>query len=696
MKKTLAFIFALCFIFEGYTQSISDYLSVPFPSAMTVSPDGKQLAWVFSSQGERNIYLATSPTYQAKKLTDYKGDNGIDLGELTFSPDGNWLAYVRGNGKNRQGEAANPALVQENTEQQVFVLDLKKNESKMLGTGTSPIFHPDSKKLVYLRAEKPYMTAIETPSTSSAPLFQHRGSLSQLQWSPDGKWLAFSSNRTDHAFVGLFHLENKEITYPETSLDHDSYPSWSPDGKYLAYLRIPNINQRILFSPIKETNPWSIRVLDVTNMEAKEVFRAKEGIGSLMVRDLPAQNERLWWSSQGELVFPWENNGWVQLYSVNTASEEVQRLMPGSGMVEKVQTSFQPDELLITSNNFKINGRQVVRIDLKSKKVELLSNLKENAWSPLRTADGLAYIQSSTQKPAWPMVRTAQGEKVLAESLFPNEFPKSMSSPQYLEIKAKDDFVSYAYLYLPKDYQEGKKYPAVIFLHGGSRRQMLEGFNYGLYYSNADAMQQYFASKGFIALTLNYRSGIGYGIHFREAENYGATGASEVSDVMAAADYLASRSDVNKSQIIPWGGSYGGYLTAHALSQAPGKFLAGVDIHGVHNWNPVITNFNPWYQAEKFPEAAELAFKSSPLYHVANWKEPVLLITGDDDRNVPVSESVELLEILRKQGVEVEQLVFPDEVHSFLLHQNWVKAYEATFDFIKRQIQKQEEGDTNP
>jgi dipeptidyl aminopeptidase/acylaminoacyl peptidase len=74
------------------------------------------------------------------------------------------------------------------------------------------------------------------------------------------------------------------------------------------------------------------------------------------------------------------------------------------------------------------------------------------------------------------------------------------------------------------------------------------------------------------------------------------------------------------------------------------------------------------------------------MYHVKNWKEPVLLIHGDDDRNVLFSESVELLEVLRKQGVEVEQLVFPDEVHSFLLHKNWVAAYEAMFGYLEKKV----------
>ena len=688
MKRALS-LFLLSFLFQfTFAQSIADFLSAPFPSAMTVSSDGQKLAWVFNAQGERNIYLATSPNYQAEKLTDYKGDNGLDLGELIFSLDGKYLAFVRGNTKNQQGEPANPALLQENPEQRVFILDLEKKTINTVGIGNSPLFHPSGQSLVYLRGGKVYQRSFKSDDSGESPLFVNRGSISQLSWSPDGKWLAFKSGRTDHAFVGLYHVEDKKISYPETSLDHDEYPSWSPDGKFLAYLRVPNINNRILFTPIKESNPWSIRVLDLATMEAKEVFKSKEGIGSVMVRDLPAQNERLWWTSSGELVFPWENNGWMQLYMVNISNGNWQRLSTGSGFVERVQTTFDQDELLLTSNNFKINGRQVVRLDLKKKTVELLSDLEENHWSPFKTKGGLAYISSNYQRPAWPMLKTTDKEISLAGELFPNQFPNGLVKPEILEIKAEDGFVSHAYLYKPHNYETGKKYPAVIFLHGGSRRQMLDGFNYSSYYSNADAMQQYFASQGFIALTLNYRSGIGYGIHFREAENYGASGASEVGDVMAAADYLASRPDVEETQIIPWGGSYGGYLTAHALAQAPGKFLTGVDIHGVHNWNPVITNFNPWYQPEKFPEAAELAFRSSPLYHVSNWKEPVLLITGDDDRNVPVSESVELIEILRKQGVEVEQLVFPDEVHSFLMHQNWVKAYEAAFDFIQKQRQK--------
>jgi dipeptidyl aminopeptidase/acylaminoacyl peptidase len=402
----------------------------------------------------------------------------------------------------------------------------------------------------------------------------------------------------------------------------------------------------------------------------------------VLVDDLPASADRLWWTPEGYLVFPWEKNNWMQLYAVHPSTKKVTHLTPGAGQVEWVQTSYTKNELLVTHNIGNIDRRQVSRLNLTTFELSLLSDPEHIAWAPVALEKGWAALESNWNQAGRPVLHLQGKNMQLDEAYFPTSFPSTFSRPEPLVITAKDGFESHAQLFLPKDYDPTKKYPAVIFLHGGSRRQMLLGYNYGLYYSHTYGAQQYFASQGYIALTLNYRSGIGYGMDFREEKNFGAGGASEVQDVLAAADYLAARKDVDASRIAPWGGSYGGYLTAHALTQAPEKFHVGVDIHGVHNWNKDIPVFAPWYAPEKFPEMADLAFRSSPMAHVENWEDPVLLIHGDDDRNVLFSESVELAEVLRKQGVYVEQLVFPDEVHAFLLHQNWVKAFEATFRFI--------------
>ena len=215
---------------------------------------------------------------------------------------------------------------------------------------------------------------------------------------------------------------------------------------------------------------------------------------------------------------------------------------------------------------------------------------------------------------------------------------------------------------------------------------MLLGFHHRGYYHGAYAFNQVLASHGFIVLSVNYRSGIGYGLDFREAEDYGADGASEVRDVLGAGLYLRSRADVDPERIGLWGGSYGGYLTAQGLVHAPELFAAGVDFHGVHDWNMGIQNFVPDYEPSHRPELAERAWESSPMSLVHRWEDPVLLIHGDDDRNVRFSETVDLVRMLREREVPVETLVLPDEVHGFLLHGSWVRAYEATLEFFRRRM----------
>jgi dipeptidyl aminopeptidase/acylaminoacyl peptidase len=194
-------------------------------------------------------------------------------------------------------------------------------------------------------------------------------------------------------------------------------------------------------------------------------------------------------------------------------------------------------------------------------------------------------------------------------------------------------------------------------------------------------MNQYLASRGYIVLSVNYRSGIGYGRAFREAEGRAGRGASEYQDIVAAGKYLDARSDVDSKRVGLWGGSYGGYLTALGLARNADLFAAGVDFHGVHDWPT-----DNWDGKNLKPEMTKLAHDSSPVASVDKWTSPVLFIHGDDDRNVYFTQTVDLIARLRAKGVHVEQLVFPDDVHDFLLYRNWVKAYTATSNFFDQQF----------
>jgi dipeptidyl aminopeptidase/acylaminoacyl peptidase len=106
----------------------------------------------------------------------------------------------------------------------------------------------------------------------------------------------------------------------------------------------------------------------------------------------------------------------------------------------------------------------------------------------------------------------------------------------------------------------------------------------------------------------------------------------------------------------------------------------------VHDWNVAIRNFASSYNPEARADVARRAFLSSPMASIDTWRSPVLVIHGDDDRNVPFSETVDLVEKLRQRNVHVEQLIFPDEVHGFLLHERWIKTYTAAADFLDRHL----------
>ncbi len=316
-------------------------------------------------------------------------------------------------------------------------------------------------------------------------------------------------------------------------------------------------------------------------------------------------------------------------------------------------------------------------------------------WSPAYTSNGVAFFQADAKRPARAAIQVNGNTRDLAPEAVPSDFPAdSLVTPEQVIYTATDGLPIHAQLFLPPGSTPGQRHPALVFMHGGSRRQMLLGWHYMDYYNNAYAMNQYLASQGYVVLSINYRSGIGYGLAFREPANYGARGASEFNDVEGAGLYLKNRADVDPAKIGLWGGSYGGYLTALGLARASNLFAAGVDFHGVHDWtvrnaanasNPVTASADPVAEAAR-SEAARVAFNSSPMASVNSWKSPVLLIHGDDDRNVNFSETVTLVTALRKQGVYFEQLILPDEIHGFLRHQSWLRAYNAAVDFFKRKL----------
>jgi dipeptidyl aminopeptidase/acylaminoacyl peptidase len=662
-------------------------LSAPFPSDMNAAPKGGAVAWVMDERGARNIWVAEAPQYRGRRLTSYIVDDGQEITQLAWSPDGRAIVYVRGGGANRAGEVPNPTSDPAGAEQLVWRVSLGGGAPIRIGTGSSPAVSPKGDVVAFTRRGQIF-TASMTTTAEPTQLVHARGGAGSLHWSPDGSRLAFASERGDHAFIGVYNLAAKTLAFLSPSVDQDGSPIWSPDGTKIAFIRVPASSSLDLFVPVRRAQPWSIMIGDVATGTARSIWRASPGDGSAF--NGVVAEDQLFWGDGDRIVFPWEKDGWTHLYSLGATGGTPTLLTPGEFEVEHVTMLPDRSALVFSSNQGDVDRRHLWRVAVSGGPPTAITSGTGLEWSPAVTSDGrsIAFLRSGTTHPAHAAIQPLGGAaRELAPETIPTTFPeRQLVEPESVVYAAADGMRIHAQLFKPRDLRPGDKRPAVIFIHGGSRRQMLLGWHYMNYYNFAYAMNQYMASKGYVVLTINYRSGIGYGMNFREAEHYGSTGASEFNDVMGAGLYLRSRADVDPLRIGVWGGSYGGYLTAHALARASDLFAAGVDIHGVHDWNVGIRTFVPTYNKLEDPEKARLAFQSSPMAHLDGWRSPVLVIHGDDDRNVSFSETVALVEKLRQRGIEPEQLVFPDEIHDFLLHRHWIQLYAATAEFFDRKL----------
>ncbi len=667
-----------------------EVLSAPFASELTAAPAGGRAAWLVKQEGVRNVWMAAPPDYAARKLTAYAADDGQELASLAWTPDGSRLVYVRGGDPNRAGERPNPLSDPAGVVQALYVVAATGGEPRKLAEGHSPAVSPTGDRVAFLKDGQIFAVPLDGGG-EAVPLVKARGSAGSLGWSPDGKKLAFVSDRGAHAFVAVYDTESRTVRWLDPGLNQDLGPAWSPDGRSVAFLRLPATPGSIPFVPERSGPPWSIRIAEAATGRSRELWRANAGPGSVF-RALGSERQLLW-TAEDRLVFPWEADGWTHLYSIPAAGGAAALLTPGPFEVEHVSLTADRRALLFSSNQGDVDRRHVWRVAAAGGPPVAVTSGTGLEWAPASASDGKAVLllRSDARLPARPAIVAGSGRpRDLSPDSVPPSFPAAgLVEPRPVLFPAADGLEIHGQLFLPKDLKPGERRPAVVFFHGGSRRQMLLGWHYMEYYHNTYAFNQLLASRGYVVLSANYRSGIGYGMEFREALNYGARGASEFQDVLGAGLYLRGRADVDPGRIGLWGGSYGGYLTALGLARASSLFKAGVDIHGVHDWNVVIRNFAPGYDPRERPEVARLAFESSPLSSVTGWRSPVLLIHGDDDRNVPFSESVTLAEALRGQGVEFEELVFPDEVHDFLLHASWVRAFEASADFFDRRLRSQ-------
>jgi dipeptidyl aminopeptidase/acylaminoacyl peptidase len=667
--------------------TLDQVLSAPYLSDLTASKTGHRLVWSQNQKGRRNLWVAEGPSFTARQLTNYNQDDGGELSELQFMPGGDAIVYIRGEGKNSAGEYPNPTSNPAGTEEDIWLVSWSGGTSRKIDAGDTPRISAQG-RIAYAKGGQVWLAG---PNAEEKPVqLVARGKNEPLGWSPDGHRILFSSSRGDHSFIGIYEEEQKTVKFVAPSVDSDSGAVWSLDGKHIAFVRRPAVPRDApngYFIEPDHPKPWAIWVADADASNARELWHSSATLQGSYPYMAEETGGVLNWGADNTLLIASEEDGWQHLYALALSGGAAKLLTTGNCEVEQWSLSPDGSSVLFNSNCGDIDRRHLWRIHLPDGASQQLTHGDYIDWSGafVGDANSIAYLRSDARHFGFPFTQAA-APNAAATSLLDTasfkDFPTNeLVTPQPVVFKSADGLEIHAQLFLPRNLRAAEKRPALLFLHGGPMRQMLLGWHYMRYYFNTYAMNQFLANRGYVVLAINYRSGIGYGRAFREAPGRAGRGASEYQDVLAAGKYLQGRADVDPKRIGLWGGSYGGYLTALGLGRNSDLFAAGVDTHGVHDWPT-----DNWEGKNIPPDLNKLARDSSPVSAVDTWKSPVLFIHGDDDRNVIFSQTVDLAARLRPRGVHMEQLIFPDEVHDFLLYSSWLRALQANSDFFDRQF----------
>jgi len=628
-----------------------DYFAFEFVSDPNISPDGKAVAYVVTkidrNQNRRHsaIWMASLDSLRSpwQFTTSPQSANSP-----RWSPDGKWLAFLSSRPVTEPTPAATAtaAAAAEPTRSQIYLLSLNGGEARRLTNlknGVSAFrWAPDGTRIVTVSRVGPsdsrdsradakdrsdvrhykntsykfndtgwfddrrtHFWVIEVGSGNAKQITEGNDwNDSNPQWSPDGTRIAFVSNRT-----GKEYEENRNTDVwvvpaeggsPVRISDHDEgdeNPRWSPDGKTIAFTG------------------------ELRDRDHPKIFLAPATGGKpsvLAVKDLDLIPTNLEWSADGKSIyFETGVKGEQHLFRSDLQKQSIEQVTRGPRAVRNVDFNWATHQMVFTANDFKhLDDLYVANLDGSGERN--LTNLNEGLWKQLQFAD----VERFTYKSA-------------------------------------DDWDVDGFLVKPIGWQENKKYPVILSVHGGPAGQ------YGVDWYHEF---QVYAAKGYAVVFTNPRGSTGYGQKF-ERGIAGEWGGKDYIDVMNGMDAaLKNYPWLDPDRMGVTGGSYGGFMTNWIVGHT-NRFKAAVTLRSVVNFisdegtRDGAYGHTPDFGGDLF-ERFDLFWDRSPLKYAKNVKTPTLILHSDNDFRVPLEQGEQWFRALKHYGVTTEIVMFPRENHN--------------------------------
>ncbi len=722
------------------------FLSPASPQELVAARKVDRLAWVDYAEGKRNAYTASAPLFTPVRLTNFLKDDGIMMSGVRISDDGSTVIFLRGEAPNRDGWSPNPSADPNGPEHAVWAARTTGGGAAWrVADAANPELAPDGSAILFVKGGQIYRAKVTPvkPATEvdrgEKAFITEWGVQSNPKWSPDGRKIAFVSTRTDHSFIAIYDVAAKSVKYLSPGVDFDTMPIWLPDSRQVVFVRRPglpfgqqaqqggggvglpngpaagrggrgnaaapttpapaNTTPGLMTSTFKGGHTLAIYKGDVTTGEAQEVWhnQANDPVvtslfgarlaGDYLVFQGGAGGGRGGRGARAGAAPAAPADEWERYYALKLTDPAARPVLltPTNGMIENetsVTLSADAKTFYYCTNATDIERRHIWAVPASGGAPVQITTGEGVETSPVVLPSGkyLATLSAGWNRPqsvgVWKLTEAtaaAQPQKIVFPASLAGFPADAHVKPEIVLTKAADGLEIHNQLFLPKNLKPGERRPAIVFVHGGPMRQMMPAYHYMQFYHWAYGINQWLADQGYVVLSVNYRSGVGYGRSFRTAANVGAAGNAEYQDVLAGGKYLQTRADVDPDRVGIWGLSYGGLLTAQALARNSDLFKAGVDLAGVHLFGNSL-------------DPASVSYKSSVVGAIDGWKSPVLLVHGDDDRNVAFQQTTGLVQLLRQRDVHFELIVFPDDVHESLLHSRWLYTLGRMETFLHKYL----------